>query len=98
QAAVDECRSALPTAQREEAENLYRLLALSYAALGDNAGAEAAFTSLLALNPNAQLSSGYAPRMRELLENARRRNDAMPVSMKVAAEEETHPPTVRVEI
>src|SRR4051812_13304340 len=70
--AVELCSAALPTASPTQLGEVYRLLALSYGALGDEAQALLAFSSLLALDPSAELSPSISPKLRSLLERSRK--------------------------
>lgn len=81
--AVERCAQALPSLNREQRPEAYRLLALSLAALGDHAAATQAFVSLLALDPAATLASSYAPRIRADLEEARQSGGGAPVRLSL---------------
>ncbi len=81
--AIAECQTALGTAAPDEAAELYRLLALSYAAAGDHANARLAFIGLLTVDPAAALSGEYAPRIRADFSAAREAGAGAPVKLAV---------------
>lgn len=91
--AARECRAALATAAMAELPELYRLLGLSLSASGDHAGAQAAFVSLLTLDPAASLPGDYSPKLRADFDAARERGAGNSVKLELRAPEK---PTVGV--
>lgn len=69
--AVESCLAAVPAASGDQLVNVYRVLGLSLATVGDER-APAAFASLLALEPKAQLPSFASPKLRSPFTAAQR--------------------------
>jgi hypothetical protein len=84
--AAETCAAAIAQAPQEQLLELYRLVAMSAAAVGDNATASSAFLSLLALDGSYQLPDSVSPRIRELLEQVRAKAGDAPVHLDVVPE------------
>jgi len=75
------CLDAIPSTPPDQLAGIYRLAALSLAALGDEEQASALFAGLLALDPLAELSPAISPKLRVLFERARARGAAARVRL-----------------
>src|SRR3954470_8100084 len=69
--AATACLAVLSTAPAAELPGLYRLAALSLAALGDEEQAFRLFSSLLAMDPSAQLDPSLSPKLRASFDRAK---------------------------
>lgn len=78
------CQAALPQAPDAQLPELYRLLGLSLAALGDGARAQSAFESLLALDPSSTLAQDYSPKIRASFDAAKARSSAHAARLEAA--------------
>ena len=81
--AAQACEAVLSTASPAELPGLYRLAALSRAALGDSERAAALFSSLLALDPDVQLDAAISPKLRAPFERARARRGTTKAELRL---------------
>jgi hypothetical protein len=77
------CQAALSSAAKDQLPDLYRHLGLSFAALGQPDRAEAAFVSLLTLEPGTSLDASLSPKLRAPFEAARRHGTRQPISLRL---------------
>src|SRR4051812_12317543 len=75
------CAEAVPTAPAEKLPEVYRLLGLSHAAIDEPQVAQAAFVSMLTLDPAATLPESYAPKVRAPFVEARKLGAGIPVKL-----------------
>jgi hypothetical protein len=105
------CVSVLPAAPEGELPGLYRLAALSAAAIGEDEQAYQLFVSLLAMSPAAQLEPSISPKLRSPFERAKARRRGLglalaptagparqgsPLEVRVAVEDGPERPVTRV--
>ena len=96
--AATACLAVLSTASIAELPGLYRLAALSHAAIGDDEQAFRLFVSLLSMDPATQLDAALSPKLRAPFERARSAQGGKAIQLQANAHAAREGEPLRLEV